>query len=331
LRLRPDDARVLGELALACVALRRLSEAEAALRERVHLAPRCAEAHAALGDFLSRERSAIREAERCFRAAARLDSEDPVRLVAEGSHALRRGEARSGRALLLRAARRGFAPAERELGRELCRSRRASERARGLRWLERAAGRGDPEASHLAAVARDGDGAGPSSRESLIHTVRAAAGGFAPAQVRLGRLCARARGLPRDLERAVRCYRAAAERGDADGAFALGEAYDHGLGLEPDPQQALRWYARAARRGHTEAQLAQALLLDSGELGWRDVPRHGVGCCAPPARARRVPSSSSARSAPRIPTRVATPPPLRAGTAAPPSGIIRWRSTTWPC
>ena len=271
LRLRPDHTVALAELASACRSLRRLTEAEVALREHVHLARGRADAQAALGDFLSRERGALQEAERCFRRAQHLDPKDPTLAVALGTHRIRAGDVRAGRKHLLCAARRGFAAAERELGQSLADANRERERARGSRWLTRAAGHGDPEACYELAVRLEAEGLGPANPGDVIaYYARASARGFAPAQVRLGRIYARAQGIPRDLERAARWYRAAAERGDAEGAHALGEVYDFGLGVDRDAREALRWYARAAQRGHADAQLSQALLLDSGELGWRD-------------------------------------------------------------
>ena len=61
-------------------------------------------------------------------------------------------------------------------------------------------------------------------------------------------------GVPQDSAEAVRCYRFAAEKGDANAQFSLAEMYDMGRGVVQDDAEAVRWYRRAADQGHVQAQ-----------------------------------------------------------------------------
>src|SRR5262249_44668151 len=53
-------------------------------------------------------------------------------------------------------------------------------------------------------------------------------------------------GVPRDLTRAVECFRAGAELGDAYCMGCLANAYASGAGAPKEPQQQLQWLRRAA-------------------------------------------------------------------------------------
>ena len=56
-------------------------------------------------------------------------------------------------------------------------------------------------------------------------------------------------GRPIDLEKALKWYRRAAERGDAIAQMNLGEMYMQGAGVKRDRIEAYIWLTRAARQG----------------------------------------------------------------------------------
>ena len=58
----------------------------------------------------------------------------------------------------------------------------------------------------------------------------------------LGWMYYKGRGLPRDPQKAVTWFRAAADAGDRDGMYWLGEANEEGCGLPKDRSHALFWY-----------------------------------------------------------------------------------------
>jgi TPR repeat protein len=62
-------------------------------------------------------------------------------------------------------------------------------------------------------------------------------------------------GVPQDYAEALRWYRSAAEQGHARAQNNLGNFYyQHGLGLEKDFAEAVKWYRKAAEQGHWAAQ-----------------------------------------------------------------------------
>ena len=63
---------------------------------------------------------------------------------------------------------------------------------------------------------------------------------------------------------AIRCYRDAADRGDADAPYHLGLLYEKGSGVAPDLQEAIRWYRKAAMKEQVEAMIRLSLLYRDG-------------------------------------------------------------------
>lgn len=88
--------------------------------------------------------------------------------------------------------------------------------------------------------------------------------GDAEAQLALGDMHLKGRGVPQDYAEATRWYRLAAEQGDPEGQFSLGAMYDIGLGVPLDHAEAARWYRLAAEQGHGEAQFDLGLLYHQG-------------------------------------------------------------------
>ena len=64
-----------------------------------------------------------------------------------------------------------------------------------------------------------------------------------------------------DFEDAVKQWREAALKGDADAQFNMGQAYKVGRGVETDLNVALDWYKRAAAQGHLQASDSYGHLL----------------------------------------------------------------------
>jgi len=73
-------------------------------------------------------------------------------------------------------------------------------------------------------------------------------------------------GTPRDMKKAVRWYKRAAEAGDERAMVNLGFAYANGDGVRRNLVLALYWYRRAARRGNRTAidNLAELRRLEGG-------------------------------------------------------------------
>lgn len=108
-----------------------------------------------------------------------------------------------------------------------------------------------------------------------VHLAQSASLGRSRAQTLLAYLLASGQGGPADVSRAIRLYKLAAERGDADAQNNLGEINEMGRGVEKNLQEAIRWYELAAQRG-----------LGSGQFNAGRLWAIGVGEKKDPARAR---------------------------------------------
>jgi hypothetical protein len=92
-----------------------------------------------------------------------------------------------------------------------------------------------------------------------------AAEGDARAQSMLGLVYYRGRGVPQDLNEAVKWFRLAADRRDAAAQFYLGVMYSEGQGVPQDYDEAVKWYRRAADQGDAQAQYNLGLVYAYGE------------------------------------------------------------------
>ena len=107
--------------------------------------------------------------------------------------------------------------------------------------------------------------------KELKQTVRQAAErGDASAQFKLGEMCRRGDGVPRDDVEAVSWYRKAAEQGDAKAQADLGFMYDRGLGVQQDDAEAVRWYREAAEQGWAYGQANLGVMFATGRGMRRD-------------------------------------------------------------
>ena len=64
------------------------------------------------------------------------------------------------------------------------------------------------------------------------------------------------KGVPQDYEEAVKWYRLAADRGNADAQCNLGQMYYEGEGVPQDYNEAVNWFQLAADQGNGDAQEA---------------------------------------------------------------------------
>lgn len=97
--------------------------------------------------------------------------------------------------------------------------------------------------------------------------------GHAAAQYYLGRMCARAEGMERDLGNAIRWWNASAGAGEPWSQVAMGSLYERGKVVPRDRGKALKWYLRAAHHGLPEAQLRVGYFYEFGLGTDRDVAR----------------------------------------------------------
>lgn len=125
---------------------------------------------------------------------------------------------------------------------------------------------GDAEAQFMVAEAlRRGAGVTRDLDRAVRWYRKAADKGQVGAQYALGTLYEKGEGVPRDYARAAEWYRLAANLGHHAGAeFALAQLYYNGRGLPSDPDEALTWYRRAANGGNPAAQYVLATILESG-------------------------------------------------------------------
>jgi hypothetical protein len=92
--------------------------------------------------------------------------------------------------------------------------------------------------------------------------------GDAEAQLHLGNMYKKGKGVPKDYKEAVRWYRKAAEQGEAVAQYKLGEMYYSGYGVpEYDLKEAVRWYRKAAEQGEAHAQMELGYMYRMGYDG----------------------------------------------------------------
>lgn len=94
---------------------------------------------------------------------------------------------------------------------------------------------------------------------------KAAAGGYAPSQYRLGVCYGTGRGVKEDLALANDWYRRAAEQDYVDAQYKLAHSYRVGRGVTVDLVAARKWYARAADNGDVEAEANLGMMYATGQ------------------------------------------------------------------
>jgi TPR repeat protein len=93
---------------------------------------------------------------------------------------------------------------------------------------------------------------------------KAADGGHARAQFRLGCCYSFGNGVARDAEAAAEWYAKAAAQGLVGAQFNLGVLYKNGSGVVQDFKAAAEWYAKAAAQGNSSAQYNLGVSYENG-------------------------------------------------------------------
>ncbi|WP_429044532.1 tetratricopeptide repeat protein [Aeromonas hydrophila] len=94
--------------------------------------------------------------------------------------------------------------------------------------------------------------------------IKAAEGGDAAAQFRLGAIYDVGESVEKSDSQAVEWYRKAAEQGHAGAQCNLGWMYEHGQGVAESCSTAVAWYLKAAEQGHVIAQYNMGCMYDYG-------------------------------------------------------------------
>jgi uncharacterized protein len=153
-------------------------------------------------------------------------------------------------------AENGDVDAQYELATNLLTDRAGSKRKEdGLKWLQRAADRGHPEAlCDLGVHYHYGDGVSRDLSKSFSLYLAGAKNGSSHAQYHVGLCYAHGEGVRKNSRQAFGWFLKAARAGHAWARVNVGTAYRDGKGVRRDYPAALVWYRRAARQGEVIAQ-----------------------------------------------------------------------------
>lgn len=88
--------------------------------------------------------------------------------------------------------------------------------------------------------------------------------GNADAQLRLGAMYDKGKGVPQEYSNAMKWYTRAAKQANADAQFSLGMMYHKGKGVLQDYNIATKWYALAAEQGDAQAQFFLGVMYHRG-------------------------------------------------------------------
>ncbi len=138
-------------------------------------------------------------------------------------------------------------------------------------WYERAAERGDINATYALAIALldDAGGRQPDPARAGVLLRQAAAAGNAAANYNLA-LALLATGQAEDDGRAVKSLEIAAKGGIPDALHALATLAKQGRGMPKSDIVAADWMAKAAQAGHIPAEIEYAIMLFNGTGVARD-------------------------------------------------------------
>lgn len=106
--------------------------------------------------------------------------------------------------------------------------------------------------------------------KAVIAFGKAAAGGSAEAQRRLGFMYYHGEGVAQDNKRALALFETAAKAGDAESARNLGTMYEYGMSVEQNDALAASWYTVAAELGEPNSQFAASVMYYKGQGVTRD-------------------------------------------------------------
>ncbi len=206
---------------------------------------------------------------------------------------------RQARVWLTRSAEAGFSHAQYQLGRLYFEGLGlAPDRVQAERWLVKALAQGHPGAMNLLAeihtgptgvpddanlvfdlyraaaehksqsatfqlgnILRAGYLGAPDYAQAMMWYQRAAAKGFAPADLAIGELYEQGRGVAADSQRALSHYERAAGLGSYHAVKKLGEVYRDGRGGPPDLVAAAMWFTIGGKMGGGASENALQALL----------------------------------------------------------------------
>ena len=158
----------------------------------------------------------------------------------------------------------------------------SDETAQGIEWIRKAAAHGfAPAELQLGQIYDFGFGAGQDDRQALEWYRTAAAHGSAAAQRAVGEFYRKGRAVAADAAEAARWFRRAADGDDLRAQYQLGQMYFDGTGVARDYASAYVWFSVAA---------GQTPLEDNrkGLLELRDIAAARMTPAARAAAARRV-------------------------------------------
>ena len=111
---------------------------------------------------------------------------------------------------------------------------------------------------------RDGLGIDPKPAEAEMYDKLLSSPLFASQQNNFGFALEHGKDVKKDVDRAIKCYRMAAENGSAAGAHNLATCYECGTGMPVDQGQAAHWFKKAADLGSQQSQYKYAVALRDG-------------------------------------------------------------------
>ncbi len=189
-------------------------------------------------------------------------TKDAERLYDDGLAARAQGDEERAFARLLEAAEAGHGPAAYEVGIAYKDGRgTAQDLEAGARWIDSAAGRGEPRAQLLLGAAYYGGiGVERDYRRAAAYLADAAVQGQPQAQFLLAECFSNGRGVTKNPIWAARWYGKAAAQGHRDAQFAYGVVHAAGLGAPRNPVAGHAWLSLAVAQGHPKAGQVVAAL-----------------------------------------------------------------------
>jgi len=119
---------------------------------------------------------------------------------------------------------------------------------------------------YLGLMYDSGRGVPRDLQEAIRWYAKAATAGNAEAQNSLGRsLWYGWGGFAKDYQQAMHWFRKAAEQGHVDSQVRLGHAYEEGEGVQVNPQEAMHWFRKAAEQGDVDTQVRLGLAYWEGK------------------------------------------------------------------
>ena len=130
-----------------------------------------------------------------------------------------------------------------------------SNAAKAVAWYRRAAEKGfAPAQNNLGAMYDAGTGVEKNDQQAVFWFRKAAEQGYPMAQVNLGDEYRTGSGVEKDSAQAIAWYRKATEQGYAQAYLRLGEMYKDGDGIDKDIPQAIDWYQKCLKNSDSDTK-----------------------------------------------------------------------------